>query len=346
MIELVDSEDCRHELARRQIAAACDVARPRAVIEEQRIERSRTCPNKLDGSHVIQIREQRVRPLSAPHEREAYETKHHERDREDRDLDPVRRRHAGIAPRPGRPEYTKRPAFTPTARYGSSVISRLPSRSAHSTAGARCAAAAIATLVSAARHPSITLRPPSCAAAIIARAAATPPHFCSFTLMPSHAPIRPATSLARTAASSATIGSGDAARTRRRPSMSLGSIGCSTNSRSNGTSFAMRPGASSAVQAAFGSTRTVPEKRSRIADRAATLSPWSSLTLSTVKPSPAALAARSAISEGSAMPIVNEVGGGSPAASPRKSRSVTPAACDARSWASTSIAQQAAPPCG
>src|SRR5256885_11140101 len=214
--------------------------------------------------HSVEVREKRIRPVAAPYQRERDEPEDHERDREDRDLDSVRRRHAGIAPRPGRPEYTKRPAFTPTARYGSSVISRLPSRSAHSTAGARCAAAAIATLVSAARHPSITLSPPSCAAAIIARAAATPPHFCSFTLTPSHAPTRPGTSLARTAASSATIGSGDAARTRRRPSMSFGSIGCSTNSRSNGTRAAMRAGASAAVQAAFGSTRIAPEKRAPV----------------------------------------------------------------------------------
>ena len=162
--------------------------------------------------------------------------------------------------------------------------------------------------------------------------------------MPSQAPTRRGTSLARMAASSATIGKGEASRTRRSPSMSSGSIGCSTNSRLNRARLAMRAGASSAVHAAFGSTRIVPENRSRIAESAATSSPSPSFTLRTEKPLSAACAARSAMTDGSAIPMVKDVGGGSPPARPRKSRSVTPAACDARSCASTSIAQLAAPP--
>src|SRR5512132_2690336 len=127
----------------------------------------------------------RVRADARPQEREEDEAGHRETDGEERDLDLAGAgAHAGTAPRPARSEKTKRPRTTGTARNGSSTMRRLPSRSAHSTEGARCAAAAIATLVSAARQPSITFIPRSCARAIIARASAIPPHFCSFTLIP------------------------------------------------------------------------------------------------------------------------------------------------------------------
>src|SRR5207245_9026126 len=104
--------------------------------------------------------ERGVRPCAAPDEGERDEAEDDERDREHRDVR-ARRAHTGIAPSPGRSGKTNRPRSTVTARKGSSLTSRLPSRSAHSTAGARCAAAAIATLVSAARQPSITPSPRS-----------------------------------------------------------------------------------------------------------------------------------------------------------------------------------------
>ena len=52
------------------------------------------------------------------------------------------------------------------------------------------------------------------------------------------------------------------------------------------------------------------------------------------------------MTSGSAIPMVNEVGGALAGARPRYSRSGRPAACAARSCARTSIAQQAAPPRG
>src|SRR5205814_9935165 len=127
-----------------------------------------------------------IRTRPRPQEREDDEADDQECRGEEKDLDDL---HAFVTPRPGRSPNTNRPPTTGTARNGSSVMRRLPSRSAHSTAGARCAAAAIATLVSAARQPSITLRPSSSARATIARACPMPPLFCSFTLMPSHAPM-------------------------------------------------------------------------------------------------------------------------------------------------------------
>ena len=112
-----------------------------------------------------------------------------------------------VTPIPGKSLSVILPFNTSTPLKRSLEISKLPSKSAKSTAGENCAAADMAQDVSVI-HPTITFISSARAKVTIFHASRIPVHFISFILIPVKAPFKAATSLRRCKDSSANTGNG------------------------------------------------------------------------------------------------------------------------------------------
>ena len=161
-----------------------------------------------------------------------------------------------------------------------------------------------------------------------------PPHFTSFTLIPSTQPNSAGRSLASLESSSVTIGIGERSRIQRSFSGEPAGIGCSQNSMSCLPSSASTFTARSGVQPSFASMRIVPAYTARIASIVSTSAPLPSLTLITgCVPTSRTFAS---VSPSGAMPIVNDVSGVRAESSPNsrhsgRSRSLPTRSCRAMS---------------
>ena len=96
-----------------------------------------------------------------------------------------------MTPIPGKSFKVIFPFTTSTPLKRSLEMSRLPSRSAKSTAGENCEAADIAHEVSV-MQPTITRIPKACASVTIFHASRIPVHFISLMLIPVNAPFKAA----------------------------------------------------------------------------------------------------------------------------------------------------------